>query len=501
MKLLKNAYIWQGDGFPQFRSEILIEHGRIVKLNAQESTSKPISAEVIDLNGAYVYPGFIDTHTHSFEGGLYSLGVDLSSAQSIEDACGLIESAYASSDLRDTLFAWQLDENTLKEKRFPSVKELDKICPDRPLIVRRIDGHSCIVNTAARMLLGTAIKPDELLRGMDNDSAVHFFHGKISPETILQAYHAASAIAAKGGFTGIHTMVGDAKNSIGHYALLNENLDKFGVEYTLYPQSFNLSAALEAGAKRIGGCILADGSIGSMTAALSETYLNSDSLGVLYQSDEFWEDFITSAHDNNMQVAVHCIGDRAISQINNIYYKLSQTKPKDLRHQLIHCELTDDTLLEEIAKSGAVPVMQPNFDLLWGGDEGFYSRKLGLERSRNMNRFGSFTRKGVRIAGGSDWYITALDAVMSILAAMNHHNPAERLTHAQAVNIYSYNAAWLSGDENRTGSVKEGYEANLTILNQPLNSDSLSSPETPDSQTPMVLITMRKGKVLYAKEG
>jgi predicted amidohydrolase YtcJ len=452
--------------------------------------TRPHSSTLIDLGGAYLYPGFIDTHTHSFEGGLYSLGLDLSAATCISEVLEQLAEINTHTTKGEIIFAWQLDETMLKENRFPTLAELDKAVPAKALVLRRVDGHSCMLNSFARAMVLNLDSTEEVLRGFHNDQAVHFFHRKTSPEMVLKAYHAAAEIALKGGFTGIHTMIGDAADSIGHYALIRDCLESFAVDFTIYPQSFNLKVALDAGAKRIGGCILADGSIGSFTAALGAPYLNSEVSGILYQSDNFWQDFISKAHTHNLQVAVHCIGDRAIRQINNVYKHLAETNAKDLRHQLIHCEITDDALVQEIKASGAVPVMQPNFDLLWGGDTGFYTQKLGLQRSRMMNRFGSLTHQGVCITGGSDWYITPLNAPLSISAAINHHNPSERLSPAEAVDIYTTNAAWLSGDEQRTGAIKEGYQANFTLLSHPLGEK--------DTSIPTVLKTIYRGEISYA---
>jgi len=489
MILLHNAYLWQNGGFSASKKSIVIHDGLIEQIVTEPNPPLLSLKNKLDCGGAYVYPGFTDTHTHSFEGGLYSLGIDLSIVKNIQDILALIDLKYSKTAGTDPIFAWQFDEFSIAEARFPLIAELDSVSPDKPLILRRVDGHSCILNSAARkMVSGLDNYKEEILRGSYNDKAVHYFHGKLSEETILNAYHKASLLAMQGGFSGVHTMIGDANQSISHYQLLRDNLHQFPIKFTLYPQSFNIKAALDVGATRIGGCILADGSIGSSTAALLEPYNNSDSLGNLYQSDEFWGNFITQAHKHNLQVGVHCIGDRAITQINNIYKKLKDTDYRDLRHQLIHCELSNDSLIKDIKASGAVPVMQPNFDLLWGGKDGLYTRMLGEKRSLNMNRFSSMVRNSIRITGGSDWYITPMDIVQSIRAAMYHHNPNESLTHAQAVDIYTKNAAWLSGEENTLGSIKEGYQADFTVMSNALDDEA---------HIPHVVSVIRNGIIVY----
>ncbi|MGC9362181.1 MAG: amidohydrolase, partial [Candidatus Syntrophosphaera sp.] len=345
------------NGFDNQIKALLVDQGRILKLLDARDQANHADAEKIDLRGAYAYPGFIDSHTHSFSGGLYTNGVDLSGCGSIDDILALI-----SQEKREKggfVFAWRFDENKIREKRFPTIRELDSACPDAYLLLRRIDGHSCVLNSQARSLVPKIRSKTEVLSGQDNDLAVNWLQDNCDDQTILQAYHAAAEVALKGGFTKIHTMIGDAEQSNQHYELIRDHLDEFPVGFELYPQSFNIQNALELGARRIGGCILADGSIGSHTSALSEPYIDKDTQGNLYHDDKFWEDFISRAHKQGLQVCVHCIGDAAIRQINKAYAKLEPSEVSNLRHQLIHCEMTPDALLDEIGSSKATPVMQP----------------------------------------------------------------------------------------------------------------------------------------------
>lgn len=489
MLILHNARFCISGSFANDIQAIGIEHGKITALFRQLPHDLNLR-ESKDLGGAFVYPGFIDTHTHSFEGGLYRSGVDLSTHSTLSGVLDAIADAVKKLDSDDMLLAWRFDENQIRERRFPTLQELDAVCPKHRMILRRVDGHSCMVNSFARKQISALNTTEEILRGADNDIAGHWFHGNCNKDTILKAYHNAAEAALKGGFSTIHTMIGDADMSITHYPLLAKHLNDFPVEYVIYPQSFNIQAALDSGATRIGGCILADGSIGSMTAALSEPYLGSQNRGRIYHDEHFWRNFIIQAHRHKLQVAIHCIGDAAIRQINNIYYQLANDAYADLRHQLIHCEITPDDLILQIKASQAVPVMQPAFDMLWGGDDGFYSQKLGKERSRIMNRFGTMKRHGIRLTGSSDWYVTELDIAMSLSAAINHQNPSERLKPADAMGIYTENAAWLSHDEKRLGAIEQGFQADLTITDTDFTKDY-------DWHQSRILSVIKKGISVY----
>lgn len=502
-QLYKNAYFHQMDKGNNLGNAILVENGRILDVFLSAPTNLT-DAETIDLNGCHVYPGFIDTHTHSFEGGLYSQSLDLSVAETLKQVLQLINEYYETGRAKkaEQLDAFRFDENKIDAGRFPTRQELDFACPDIPLVLRRIDGHSSVVNSAAWKAFRDANqdflakdisgydKEDLTLWGELNDKLVHWFHGNCSEQTIINAYEQASKIALSNGITTVHTMVGDSQDSIMHYKFLRDNLSKFDVEYILYPQSFNIKAALDAGATRIGGCILADGSLGSYTAALRKPYENNPSeSGRLYHDDRFWHDFITEAARNKLQVGVHCIGDRAIKQINDVYLKLSDIS-YDLRHQLIHCELTPDDLLEEIVSSGAIPVMQPAFDMYWGAKFGYYHQVLGEARKNQMNRFKTFTQKGVKITGGSDWYITELDALQGIQSTINHHNASESLDIYDAISMYTINAAYLSHDENRLGRIEAGYDADLVCLHSEIQSSALLNSD-------LIAYTIKRGKRVF----
>ncbi len=461
--LFTNATIYSLRFENESYKSMLVEDGIIKDVFQNIPT---MNSEIVDLQGAFVYPGFIDTHTHSFEGGLYSLGVNLEKAKTISETLELLRMAKPQGNL---IFAYHFDETEMKEKRFPTLEELDSIFPSNPVLLRRVDGHSCVINSEAakRIPWGQAPPPGfyGLLRKEDNDLAAHWFHGNLSDEAVLQAYQQAAQLAINGGHTTIHTMIGDSVNNPTHYALIEKHKAKFPIEFITYPQMFDIRKALELGSKRIGGCILADGSFGSHTAALTVPYTDEpDNYGTLYHDDEFWMNFVMEAHNNDLQVAVHCIGDKAVNQILQAYEMVQKQKLKDLRHELIHCELMTDDMLKRARNAGVSCVMQPMFDHLWGGDSGLYARVLGTDRAFSTNRFASIMKQGILCTGGSDWYITELNALKGISAAVHHHNPKEALSPYEAVKLYTVNAAKLSHDENRIGKITQNYQADFVCL-------------------------------------
>jgi len=476
MKLFHNARFHSLRREGEVFQALLVEGGVIREAFARPPQGFSVP-ERVDLRGTTVLPGFIDTHTHSFEGGLYTLAVDLSPCEDLEELWARLSAA---RPLQDRIFAWRFDETRLREGRFPTPAELDRVWPEHPLLLRRVDGHSCVLNSAALSRIpwnGAAPDTSQPLAGQDNSEAVRWFHAGVGEEWVLAAYQAAAREAIKGGCTTVHTMVGNGREDPLHYSLIAAHLAELPVEFILYPQIISVRRCLELGSPRIGGCLLVDGSFGSHTAALREAYADRpESRGRLYREDAYWEALVREAQEHGLQVAVHAIGDAAIAQILRVYLKTQGSRPRDLRHQIIHNELVPDSLLEPMREAGIVSVMQPRFDALWGGEGGLYARLLGQRRALLCNRLASLAQRGILITGSSDWYITELEALKGIEASVRMHNPAERLSPFQALQLYSTNAARLSLAEGRLGNLLPGYQADMVCLsNDPLSAADCGS--------------------------
>jgi hypothetical protein len=465
MKLFYNAVFHTMNSENDVVKAVLVDNGVILKTFAD--TPENISAEWIDLQGNHVFPGLIDTHTHSFEGGLYSLSADLGKVKSLQDVFELLKET---EPIGNMLFAYQFDENLIREKRFPTIEELDTVIPDIPLLLRRIDGHSCVINSAAAKQIPWE-KPlpanfSGILRQRENDFVANWFHQKVDETGIIRAYQKASEIAVKNGLTTIHTMIGDGRNDVEHLPFLQKHLSEFPIEFILYPQITDIHTVLDLGLPRIGGCILADGSFGSHTAGLKKPYLDQpNQFGCCYQTNEYWENFVRQAHAADLQVFVHAIGDAAIQQVLDAYKKAQINSPKNLRHAIIHNELTHNDMLADMAKYGITAVMQPMFDKLWAGENGLYEKVLGKERTKQTNRFRSILNSKILLTGSSDWYVTDLNPFEALNAARNMHNPNESVSPFEALQMYTSNAAKLSGDETRLGKIKETYQADFVVTN------------------------------------
>jgi len=426
---------------------------------------------MIDYENYYILPGFIDSHIHLLELGLLNIFPNLSQISSLNDLFDTIAEAKKNLAYLPFLIFFNCDLEKIKEKRYPRRKELDKIVDKKTLIISQIDGHTTILNTyglvkifdqniVSGMELDRYKEPTGVLRGEANE-IVHKYYKKNLPSDIkIFAFREAEKNVIKNGITTLCAMVGEEEDN--SYEILLENLDGFQTEIIIFPQIKDIKKVKSLGLKRIGGCILIDGSLSSYTAALSEPYNdNPNTSGILYFTDEELYKFLRDADNESLQTAVHAIGDRAIEQVVNIYEKF--LKENSLRHRIEHCEVLNNELIRKIKKLNLVISCQPAFEYFWGGKGKLYEKRLG-DRIKFTNPYRSLLNENIILIGGSDAPITPPNPLLGIYSALNHPNEKERINLNEAIDLFTKNGAYGVFLEDRKGEIKKGYDADLVVL-------------------------------------
>jgi hypothetical protein len=133
------------------------------------------------------------------------------------------------------------------------------------------------------------------------------------------------------------------------------------------------------------------------------------------------------------------------------------------RHRIEHFEMASGPILERAAMLGLAISVQPAFDAAWGFPGGLYEQGLGAERAASMNPFRDLIMRGLEVGAGSDSPITAIDPMVGIAAFESHHDPAQRLTRAEAVRVYTNGSARLAHQEDKKGSLEPGRHADLVV--------------------------------------
>ena len=472
--------------------------GRIEFRNARIASIQPLSSPPPDRQ--FMISGLIDSHTHPLELGLERLFTNLETATSIAEVLARLREGVETGRTSGVLFGLNLDPDRLAEHRYPYRAELDSIENDIPVLVYRVDGHSAVVNTAGLALIApdplvhpaSGLDPETgVLRGRTYEQASRRFKRLLEPNTIHQALSLAAQAAARQGVTTIGALVGsDDLDTAGWRGLL-DSLAGLEIHAVPFLQTRRVGLVRRFGLPRIGGCLLVDGSFGSHTAALNHDYTDAPgNNGICYFDDDELSAFIQQAHSNNLQSAVHAIGDRAVDQTVRCHERIKpETHLNPLRHRIEHAELLDPDLAGRIADLGLVLGVQPSFEARWGGPERLYARRLGL-RWRRTNPWRDLLDAGVVLAGGSDAPITPINPLAGIRAAIGHPNPEQRVKGDEALAMFTTAAAYSLGIDEETGRLTPGMAADVAVLSD--------DPRT--ARDCRVLETWCGGRCLYRRD-
>lgn len=448
-----------------YPGRIVIEDGKIAALIP--------AAEAV--GNYYISSGFIDSHVHPLETGLGLFYPDLSPAESITDVLELISLAIREKVDSPVVFAFNLEPERLQEHRYPYRRELDRLCSEKPVFVYRVDGHSGVANSAALKLLPPlhidgieldgAGKPTGVLRGRAYEFLSATLKRQLPKEITRKAFNLTAQIAAKNGITTLAALIGSNELEQREWVILLDALDEVPIKMVPFLQTWNPRIAREFGLPRIGGCLLLDGSFGSHTAALSTDYADAPGYkGVLYYTDDELIAFIYRAGELRLQTAFHAIGDRAIEQLLRCHESLVETGfDNTLRHRIEHAELLSLELIKRITQLKLIVCVQPVFETTWGGPDGMYAQRLG-KRWQNTNPLRLLLENGITVAGGSDSPITQLDPLAGIKAATSLPNISQRIKGKDAFALFTINASYSLGIENKTGRLQPGLAADIVIL-------------------------------------
>jgi predicted amidohydrolase YtcJ len=435
---------------------------------------------VLDARGQWVLPGLIDSHVHAIPTGMIMLIGDVREVRSLPELEAAIKAEAAKGTQVVRLGGLDRSRLTDAERAMLTREWLDALVSDRPMFVKSVEGHSSWFNSlgwehfgVGPMLCKCELSTEEQqqmysagrVHGGAYEELTEPIYDSFSFEERREGMQRVLKLAAARGLTGIHCLEGYGAHRKHDFSMMLE-LDGQGCELTCYCRDATPEVAAELGIRRFGGCWCVDGAIGSHSAALNEPYADQPhSLGELYFSDSELTSWIESGLSGGMQVCNHVIGDRAIEQALRVYESLAPRHDlQAIRPRIDHFILGTPEHARQAAALGLCSSMQPAFDAFWGGDSSGYAMRLGPERALRSNPVGMALREGMHIAGSSDSYITPLDPLLGIRAAMQHHNPAYRVDRDTAIRLFSEHGAWLAHDEDRVGKLAVGYRADVTIV-------------------------------------
>lgn len=459
---------------------LAVKDGKIVLVGSNSDALEFSDREtlVLEAEGKTVLPGFIDCHVHLTYTATSTIEIDLFALGSLNQMLGVIGSVAQKCSAGEWVRARGFDDTMVVERRYPTRWELDKAAPRNPVILKRQDGHSCVLNSLGFEALDLPSQIDGLerdpqtkqptgvLRRQANEMACTKVNATISDNAILKGLLEATYGAARKGITTIHALDGRTRDP-KDISLVVSHMDEFPVDIVLYYQTTDVEEIVRLRLPRVGGCLLVDGSMDSHTAALYEPYADNPSTsGVLYFTDEQLSRFVLEAHRNDLQVAMHAIGDRAVDQLLNAYENALELCPRrNHRHRIEHIAVPSPDQVKRCSDMKIAVSVQPAFYYFWDMKK-FYETRLGPERAQRIHPYSLFISEGIITGGGSDSPVTPIDPMLGIHAAVNHPISYHSVDVGQAIRMFTADAARLAFQEGVKGTLETGKYADLVILSE-----------------------------------
>lgn len=540
------------------KEKILFSNGNILTMNDEEQQVEAIAVEdgiivccgdydtckdylnkgytEVDLQGKALLPGFIDPHVHFFHLGMLTSWADLTypNCQSIEDMIRILKEYADTLPEGAMICGYGFDQRKLKEQRFPTAKDLDRITDNRCVKIMHISGHGLVVNSYYMNLMGIDKNTEDVEGGV-------IFRDKLgNPEGIFYDAAADYLVDEKGVKVGIHGISCHTWNPMElniKYLIKAQNIAlKAGLTTIQDPQVTKLEMQVyNEGYKRgiiksrlvgsyyscyfeelkklgmwgqIGNDIFrlnglklyADGSLLSGTTFIKQGYKPGiKTEGHLFHKKEDLISLIKEAHSYGFQTVTHVTGNVAIDYVIEAVRDARTEHPEiNLRHRIEHCGLATKEQIKEMAKLDIWPVPQPNHFFLYG--QGVV--KAVGDAGEDYNPYGWFKEFGVPIVISSDAPVSLPDIFTSIYTAVTRKTvdgtvigEHQKISIMDALLGCTLNAAKAIHLENEIGSIQDGKKADFVVTDiNPLKCDE---EKIKDIQ---ILQTWVGGKLMYDKE-
>ncbi len=530
-----NGKVWTVDKAMPQAEAVAVWKGRILKVGtvAEVKTLIGANTKVIDLKGRRVVPGFYDSHVHWLGGGLQLARVELKDAKD-EAEFGKRLKEFDEKMPRDR---WMLGGNWDHDRTFgstlPTAEMLDKYVKNRPVFIRRYDGHMALANTAALKLARiTADSKDpaggvierladgKTPSGILKDNAMDLVD-KLIPEPaddeIAEAIRASLKAAAEVGITSVQDMEGSSAETrrkllrtLQELVRRDELTCRVDVRWPISQQKELAALGVEANFGgdfvRIGGLKgFMDGSLGSSTAKMYEPFVNEPkNTGVYVTQPDVMRTLIRNADKAGQSVAIHAIGDQANGVLLDLFTEITQQNPnRDRRFRIEHVQHLRASDYTRFKQLNVVASMQP-FHVI---DDGRWAvGRIGTERCATSYAYRSLLDAGAKIAFGSDWPVAPLNPLPGIDAAVNRRTldgkdpngwyPEQRITVAEAVEAYTLTSAYGGFQERERGSIAAGKHADFVVLNR----DIFDAKQKDHIGETKVAMTVVSGKVVFERK-
>ncbi|MFA6467919.1 MAG: amidohydrolase [Bacteroidota bacterium] len=557
--MIINAVIYTVDNADAKAEAVAVRGSRIIAVGTTQDIQKHYTSQnVIDAQGKTVVPGLIDSHAHVLGLGLSLSEVNLYGTESPQQIVELVAEKVKQLKPGEWIRGRGWDQNDwgkgMGQRPFPTAAQLDKVSPNNPVVLKRVDGHAVWVNSKAMEVakrstdLTTEVDGGMILRdrmgnpnGIFIDNAVSIIESAVpdySLEEKTGLYDLALKECLRNGITGVHDMGIDESGykiyrTLASHRRLPIRINAFiGGNGALLNRMFAEGPFIDHVNKSLtvrSVKIYLDGAMGSRGAALIEPYSDeTNNRGLITFPPDSIRVITEQALENGFQVGIHAIGDRANKIALDAFEKASQKNPlkaRSARMRIEHAQVIAPEDIHRFKQLNVIPSMQPTHatsDMYW------VQSRLGPDRVLGSYAWRSLLDDGNIIPSGSDFPVENPNPLLGFYAAVSRQDtrgipntaedvamqfqlsaegirdssnfsggwfPGQKMTRQEALRSFTLWGAYAEFMEGEKGSIEEGKLADLVILSKDIMSVPLK--EIPATEVEMTIVG---GIIRYQKK-
>jgi predicted amidohydrolase YtcJ len=511
---------------------VAIRDGRIVFVgSAQEVLAwRGAQTRIVDLDGATVLPGLVDSHTHFLELGAKLEAVDLTDVATEEEAVARVAERARSTPKGEWIFGAGWDEGSWAN-RYPDKQRLSAAVPDHPVILRSLHGFAIWVNQAALDAGGiTSASPvpvggemrldaDGRPNGLFLNRAAEMIDAIVPPlSKEVASRHALKGLGqmAADGYVTVHEAGANAQAM----DVLQSLEDQGRLPIRVYPMLSLRDAPLmrrwiARGPDRDADSMLVtrsvkayyDGALGSRGARLLDDYADRPGhRGISGAGYGFDAALGAEAMKAGFQIGVHAIGDAGNREVLDLFEANFETVPgsKANRHRIEHAQVIAPADMPRFARLGVIASMEPPHAV---EDKTWAEERLGPERIHGAYAWRTLRRDGARLTFNADNPGSDHSIFYGLHAAITRRDkqsqpeggwyPDQRLTIEETVRAYTSWSAYAAFRENETGIIAKGRWADLTVMD--IDPFALAGTTPERILAGRIVLTVVNGRIVYAR--
>ncbi len=490
--IVHNANVYSADVLNNKYTSFAVKEGKFVYVGGDEILSEYSSTNIIDAQDLPVYPGFIDSHAHFYDLGFYLNQVDLKNTKSLEEVVDRVKEFDAENNT-DFIIGRGWDQNDWNNKSFPINTLLNETFPNKPVILRRIDGHAYLVNDYALKLAGinnlTKVDGGEILKIGNNltgvliDNSMRLIDDIIpepTKEESTKALLSAQDLAFKNGLTTISD-AGLTKNQI---ELIDELQKEGALKIKIYAMiendSISLEHFLQLGPYKTDRLnvrsvkVYVDGALGSRGALLINDYSDRAGFkGIIRTPVDSINNLAFKLAGTGFQMNTHAIGDQANRIVLNAY-RNALYDYRDPRWRIEHAQVVAKEDFD-LFNPKIIPSVQPTHatsDMYWLND------RIGSTRAKFAYAYKELFEKSKVIAFGTDFPVEDISPIMTFYSAVvrkdingypdDGFQVENSISRGDALVAMTRYGAYANFEEDEKGSIEVGKFADFIILDNDL---------------------------------